>query len=162
MSVRTLGEGLAAGFSRGLAVGAETTWDSHVRVWLGESKRREQVEDFDVDGHDEVAAWLMGKLKDRDSQNSESESGAVWTQLWRLMRQLFEKEIDTGFQTDPRRQQITAWIGNEYYGHLAERTFTVHEFERYEVNRWLADESGRTFTGPVDLHRPARDQSTHR
>lgn len=65
MGVRTPGRCLDAAFHRGLAGGADTTWDCHVRVWLGESNRREQVEDFDVDAPDEIAAWLMGRFNDR-------------------------------------------------------------------------------------------------
>jgi hypothetical protein len=159
MSTRALGACLDVAFRRGVAVGADTTWDSHVRVWIGQADQREHVEDFDIDVPDDLTSWLTRKLDRRGIDRDASDSAQAWTEMWSLMQRLFDKEIDTGFQTDPSRQQITAWIGNEYYGHLAERTFKIDELKGREIDGWLADASERVFQPPAHSHRKASSRN---
>lgn len=164
MSVRALAACLDVAFRRGVPVGADTTWDSHVRVWIGQADQREHFEDFDIDVPDDLTSWLTRKLDRRGIDRDASDSAEAWTEMWSLMQWLFDKEIDTGFQTDPSRQRITAWIGNEYYGHLAERTFKTDELKGREITAWLADASERVFQPPADSHRQvsSRNQPSYR
>jgi hypothetical protein len=122
MSTRALGACLDVAFRRGVAVGADTTWDSHVRVWIGEVGHSAYIEDFDIDVPADVTAWLIGKLDSYGIDSDAGDSAQAWSEMWSSMQRLFDKEIDTGFQTDPSREQITAWIGNEYYGHPRPRS----------------------------------------
>jgi hypothetical protein len=103
MSVRALAACLDVAFRRGVPLGADTTWDSHVRVWIGQADQREHVEDFDFDVPDDLTSWLTRTLDRRGIDRDASDSAEAWTEMWSLMQRLFDKEIDTGFQTDPSR-----------------------------------------------------------
>jgi hypothetical protein len=72
---------------------------------------------------------------------------------------VIREEIDTGFQTHPSHQQITAWIGTEYHGHLAEGTFHMDEFDAGEVRWWLSSQADSVLTArrlPGSPHRIVR------
>src|SRR3954471_23276778 len=161
MRAKTLGAYLALAFREGISVGADTTWDSHVRVWIGALDHREHVDDFGIEVADDLIAWLAARVTPGDAVEQAEEVAEHWSQLWSSMQALFEQEIDSGFQTHPGDQEITAWIGNEYYGHLTERTFNIDELERNAVRNWLADEASGVFRQPAHS-RPAQRASSYR